>query len=547
MPFGLTNAPAVFQALINDVLRDVINRHVFVYLDDILIFSETLDQHIRHVRHVLQRLLENRLFAKAEKCEFHRATVQFLGFVVSKGRLEMDPVKTQAVTSWPTPAGRRELQRFLGFANFYRRFIRNYSSVVQPLTALTSTRVPFLWTPEAEVAFSALKTRFSTAPVLIMADPERQFVLEVDALDTGVGAVLSQRGGDDKVHPCAFFSRRLSPAERNYPIGDRELLALKLALEEWRHLLEGSAIPFLVWTDHRNLEYLRTAKLLNPWQARWSLFFSRFRFSLSYRPGSKNVKPDALSRLHLLSQSSDVPTTVLPADMLVTATHLDIESLVERALEGVTAPANSSAGQLYVPEEVQSEVLTWTHSSQLACHPVVHHTLALLGHRFWWPSVHRDTTEFVSACPVCAQAKGGSLCPQGLLQPLSVPHRPWSHIAESRSHTVILSVVDRFSKYAHFIPLPKLPSAKETAQLRLQQVFRLHSLPREVTSDRGPQFTSAFWGAFCKQVGAKPQLSSGFHPQTKGQMERLKQELSPLSQVPAAWWSSHLTPGQVCL
>ena len=137
----------------------------------------------------------------------------------------MDPAKTQAVTLWPTPTGRKELQRFLGFANFYRWFICNYSSVVQPLTALTSMRVPFQWTLEAEVAFSALKTRFSTAPVLIMADPERQFVLEVDALDTGVGVVLSQRGGDDKVHSCAF-SHRLSPAERNYPIWDRELMAL---------------------------------------------------------------------------------------------------------------------------------------------------------------------------------------------------------------------------------------------------------------------------------------------------------------------------------
>ena len=268
--------------------------------------------------HVLQWLQENRLFAKAEKCEFHRSTVQFLGFVFSMGRLEMDPAKTEAVTLWPTPAGRRELQRFLGFANFYRQSIRNYSSVVQPLTALTSTKVPFLWTLEAKAAFSALKTRFATAPVLIMANPERQFVLEVDASDTRVGTLSQRGGGDNKMHPCTFFSHHLSPAEQNYPI-DRELLALAL---EWLHLLEGSVVPFLVWTDHRNLEYLRTAKLLNPRQARWSLFFIRFPFSLSYRLGSKNVKPDALSHLHSPSQSSEVPTTVLPAKTLVTAIHL---------------------------------------------------------------------------------------------------------------------------------------------------------------------------------------------------------------------------------
>ena len=176
----------------------------------------------------------------------------------------MDPSKTEAVMSWPTPTDRRELQRFLGFSNFYRRFIRGFSSTVRPLTALTSTKDPFRWTPEAETAFTGLKTWFSTAPILVMPEPEVQFILEVSASDTGVGAVLSQWAPDGKVHPCAFFSRHLTPAERNYAMGDQELLALMLVLEEWYHLLVGATVPFLVWTDHRNLEYLRSAKRLNP-------------------------------------------------------------------------------------------------------------------------------------------------------------------------------------------------------------------------------------------------------------------------------------------
>ena len=196
MPFGLTNTPAVFQALVNDVLCDIIKHNVFVYLDDILVFSETLEKHVAHVRLVLQRLLENRLYAKAEKCEFHRSTVQFLGFVVSRGKIAMDPSKTEAVMSWPTPTDRRELQRFLGFSSFYQRFIRGFSSTVRPLTALTSTKVPFCWTPEADTTFTALKMGFSTAPILVMPDPEWQFILEVDASDTGAGAVLSQRAPD---------------------------------------------------------------------------------------------------------------------------------------------------------------------------------------------------------------------------------------------------------------------------------------------------------------------------------------------------------------
>lgn len=207
MPFGLTNAPAVFQGLINDVLRDILNIFVFVYLDDILIFSRTLAEHTQHVQLVLHRLLENSLFVKAKKCEFHAKTVSFMGYIVAEGSIEIDPAKVSAVTSWPVPDNRKQLQQFLGFDNFYRRFIRNYSSVAAPLTALTSTKKGFDWTPAAGEAFNALKARFTSAPILQVPDPDRQLVVEVDASDIGVGAILSQRSlGDNKLHLCAFFS-----------------------------------------------------------------------------------------------------------------------------------------------------------------------------------------------------------------------------------------------------------------------------------------------------------------------------------------------------
>ena len=357
-----------------------------------------------------------------------------------------------------------------------------------------------------------------------MPNPEQQFVLEIDASDTGAGVVLSQRAPDGKVHPCAYLSRRLSPAERNYAVGDRKLLALKLALEEWRHLLEGLTVPFLVWTDHRNLEYLRSAKRLNPRQARWSLLFNHFDFTLSYRLGSRNVKPDALSRLHASPPETETPETILLLRTLVAATRLEIEDQVERSLGGEAIPVDTPTNRMYVLKGVRSEVLKWAHSSSLACHPRVCCTLALLRLRFWWPSARRDLEEFVAACPVCARAKGNSQRPQGLLQPLLVPHRPWSHIAidfvtglpESQGSSIILTIVDHFSKSAHLVPLPKLPSSKETAQILIEHFFQLHRLPMEVTSDRGPQFTSAFWKAFCALVGVKPKLSSGFHPQTNG-------------------------------
>ncbi len=549
MPFGLSNSPAVFQALVNDVLRDMVDQFIYVYLDDILIFSSSLQEHVQHVRRVLQRLLENGLFVKAEKCAFHAQSVPFLGFIVSPEGVRMDPDRVKAVVNWPTPDSRKALLRFLGFANFYRRFIRNFSQLAAPLTALTSTKMTFRWSNAAEAAFTKLRGRFVSAPILRAPDPTRQFVVEVDASEVGVGAVLSQRAtSDDKVHPCAFFSHRLSPAERNYDIGNRELLAVKLALEEWRHWLEGSGVPFIVWTDHKNLEYIQSAKRLNSRQARWALFFGRFDFSISYRPGSKNIKPDALSRIFDISDRPVSPECIIPERLVVSAVTWEIESKVRTALEGVTPPPGCPTGRLFVPEGLRSNVIQWGHCSNVACHPGIGRTMFLIKQRFWWRAMARDIREFVLACSVCARGKTSNRPPEGLLQPLSVPSRPWSHIAldfvtalpPSLGNTVVLTVVDRFSKAAHFIPLPKLPSAKETAATVVDHVFRIHGLPADVVSDRGPQFVSKFWREFCRLLGATVSLSSGFHPQTNGQTERANQDLERVlrclvTQNPTSW------------
>ncbi|KAK3569717.1 hypothetical protein QTP86_003565 [Hemibagrus guttatus] len=269
MPYGLANAPSVFQDFIHEVLREFLHRCVLVYIDDILIYSRSLAEHRQHVVEVLGCLREFQLFLKAEKCSFHQPSVQFLGYNISSSGIQIDEGKITAVRDWPAPATVKELQRFLGFANFYRRFISNYSSIADLLTNLLRNKPKsLLWSPAAEGAFNTLKRAFTTAPLLIHPDPDKPFVVEVDASTTGVGAVLSQQQGNpSRLHPCAFFSHKLNPAERNYDIGNRELLAIKLALEEWRHWLEGARHPFLVLMDHKNLEYLRAAKRLNPRQA----------------------------------------------------------------------------------------------------------------------------------------------------------------------------------------------------------------------------------------------------------------------------------------
>ncbi len=455
----------------------------------------------------------------------------------------MDPAKVRAVMDWPVPDSRTALQRFLGFANFYPRFIRNFSQVAAPLTALTSTKSHFTWSNAAQEAFDRLKRLFSSAPILITPDTSRQFIVEVDASNVRVGAVLSQRSSqDDRVHPCAFFSHRLSPAERNYDVGNRELLAIRLALGEWRHWLEGAAQPFIVWTDHRNLTYIRSAKRLNNRQARWASFFGQFDFTISYRPGSKNTKPDALSLQFDSSEDGSATETILPDGLVVGAMVWGIEQQVKRALACVTIPQECPAGRLFVPRSVRPAVLRWSHASKLVVHPGIRGTLATIRQRFWWPALARDVRHFVICCPVCTQSKSSNSPPAGLLRPLPIPSHPWSHITldfvtglpPSAGNTVVLTVVDRFSKAARFIPLPKLPAAKETALAVFRSRFRVHGLPTDIVSDRGPQFVSQFWREFCRQIRATVSLSSGFHPQTNGQAERVNQILRRLLRTLAA-------------
>ena len=296
-------APASFQNYINDTLgKDILDRFVSAYLDDILIFSNSLKEHRQHVKIVLQRLTIAGLQLDISKCEFEVHETKYLGMIIQSrlengqlGQIRMDPEKVAAIRDWETPGNAKEIQIFIGFANFYRRFIKSFSKIALPMTRLTRKDIPFKWSDEAKEAFQALKDAFTSSPILQHFDPDLPCTVETDASDDAVGGVLFQPNPDGILQPVAYFSKRHSPAEGNYEIYDKELMAIVRAFEEWRPELEGSPEPINVVTDHRNLEYFMSSKQLSRRQARWSEFLSRFDFVIKYRPGSQ-CRADGLSR-----------------------------------------------------------------------------------------------------------------------------------------------------------------------------------------------------------------------------------------------------------
>lgn len=303
MPFGLTNAPATFQAHINSIFVDLLDITVIVYLDDILIFSKDPADHLKHVREVLYRLKQNNLYCRLDKCIFSATEVDFLGFVVSTNGIAMEKSRVKSIEDWPVPGTFREIQVFMGFANFYRRFILGFSGIAQPLTALLKGMTNGVKTGEfdlgdkGKLAFKTLQDAFTKAPVLVHFDPTKKSRLETDASGFAIAGVISQQvvtihKADGKPqkhwHPVAFYSRKMIIAERNYEVHDSELLAIVESFKHWRHYFEGSNFPIEVLTDHNNLRYFMTTCKLSGRQARWALELSRYDFEIHHRPGTLN-------------------------------------------------------------------------------------------------------------------------------------------------------------------------------------------------------------------------------------------------------------------
>jgi hypothetical protein len=469
--FGLTNAPATFQAVMNRVLAPYINRFVVVYLDDILIYSRNAEEHAEHLRLVLQALRSHKLQCRLAKCDFNRPEIAYLGHIVGRNGIRVDPKKIETVRTWPQPKTATELRSFLGLTNYFRRFVQGYSSLVACMNELLRQHVPFRWGPDQQAAFDRLKLLLTTAPVLRLPDFSKPFEVITDASVNGTGAVLMQEG-----HPIAFASKKLSPAERNYTTGEQELLAVINALKEWRCYLESTTECTLV-TDHNPLTYLQGQPVLSRRQARWMEYLSRFHYRWLYRPGRVNVA-DPLSRnpMLLLLTGAEADEPSIPEE-LARKTAADEWFTSAKHTVGLTRRPDgtwtktSKAGETVavVPNcrALRRRIIRECHDTPTAGHPGITRTTENVNRTFWWPTLARDVEEYVRACDACQRNKARSGKTPGLLQPLPIPNQPWESVSVDfipalpptpRGHNSIAVFVDRLTKMVRMAPTRSTPT-----------------------------------------------------------------------------------------
>ena len=387
MSFGLTNAPTTFCNLMNDVLFDYLDAFVVVYIDDIVVYNQTLNEHKMHLKKVFQWLREHKLYVKPEKCEFAREQITFLGHKISEGQIQMDERKVQAVIDWPTPTKVTELRSFLGLANYYRRFIKGYSKIVSPLTDLLKKDRAWDWDIECQMAFESLKQAISKEPVLQLPNLDLPFEVQTDALDKALGGVLVQEG-----HPVAFESRKLNGEEQRYSTHEKYMTAVVHCLQQWRHYLLGGI--FTVVTDNVANTFFKTQKKLSARQARWQEFLVEFNFQWLHRPRRHNIVADALSQKEAVAYIMTLSKVISDFnERIKKAAGLDVgyEKLRQQVRNGEIRKywlgsdlLVFKGGRLYVlVGGLQRELLKETHDSKWAGHPGVEWTMALLSRSYY--------------------------------------------------------------------------------------------------------------------------------------------------------------------
>ena len=551
MPFGLRNAPPTFQRAMSQALEGLDHCSV-VYIDDILIFSKTKDEHLKHLSAVFKALSQHQYHVRLPKCEFFRDEVEFLGHNLTKDGITTQQPKVDALQGWQTPfSTTRQVKSFLGAVAWYQCYIPHFASQAAPLYALTSTRRKIVWTEDCEQAVVSLKHSLTHAPVLARWQQHRDTRVITDASKVGVGAVLEQKH-EQGWRPISFWSRKLRKPELNYSATDLEWLAVVIPVTRvWHWLLEGK--PFTICSDHKALERKLCKSAHDPpisdRQARWIESLTKFPYHFEWIQGINNTLADALSRNPTPHGNSTVTTVhsmlvgLRKRLRVVAAQDASYAQLVKQAedpqsdLQVTQGLVSDAQGRICVPQddEVRTLIIAEAHDSPMAGHFGMDRTLELVQRNWYWKGMQRDVREYVRTCTICQRAKHSTSKPPGELHPI-IATRPWEILTldfvsglpkdTKTGFSQILVMVDKFTKYVLLEACAADIDAKQTACIFTRRVVCEHGVPAVVISDRGPQFAAKVWTVILKSLGSRTALATTHHPQTDGQSERVIQTLT---------------------
>ena len=588
LPFGLSGGPSSFMLIMNAAFRDLLDRGLSLYMDDVIIYTKTRDEHLKLLKQVFEILRTNKLFVKISKCEFLKSSVEFLGHKVSVQGTQMLSSKIESILNWPQPKSVKQVQSFLGLCGFYRKYIKNYSQVTLPISNLVNSNHKFEWTAECESSFKLLKQLISSDPILILPDYNREFVLNTDASGFAIGAVLQQYDDSGQLRPIAFYSKKLSDAERNWPVYELEAFSIVQSIKEFRSYLAGK--KFKVITDHQSLKYLKTQPSLTPKQHRWLVGLVDFDFDIEYRPGRQNVVADSLSRrADYDSTNSTASTNPNPVNVnsiielksvsnstveLIRASQsndkfcqsvvnnqISSSEMKKRELKLVDNSLVMKCNKIYIPDDRQlkTQLLEIYHDNKLAGHMGVRKTIQLISRQLHWSGLTSDVTDWIKTCSVCCKSKTSTQKPIGLLKSIDPPNRNWQCVhmdfvgplVNSKGYDFLLVVIDSLSKLTHLIPTVQTVSAVQTAKLFFDNVIRLHGVPDYIISDRDARFTSNVWSEICRLLNIKLKMSSAFHPETDGLAERMNRTVIQLlrssSNFKSNDWADNLTATEIAI
>jgi hypothetical protein len=506
-------------------------------MDDILVFSKTLEEHKKHLQEVFAILQANSLYLKKSKCSFAQTKIEYLGHVISSAGVATAPDKIQAVKEWETPENAKQLRSFLGLAGYYRKFIQHYGLISKPLTDLLKKHSQFIWTPQHQHCFDTLKNALITAPVLSLPDFSKPFIIETDASDKGIGAVLMQQG-----NPVAYLSKALSNRSQALSTYEKECLAIILAVDRWKPYLQH--LPFTIATDQRSLIHLGEQTLTDGVQHKAFVKLLGLQYQIMYKKGLDNKGADAMSRKTFHSEICAISAPKPRWLDIITEGYMQDTSTKQLLTELSISGSNDKGfslhnglirykGRIWLGNHTDAHqaILLALHDSGIGGHSGISATYSKIKALFAWPRMKQDITDYVNKCQVCQQAKSEHSKLPGLLHPLPVPTEVWQIVSldfieglpKSNKFDTILVVIDKFTKYAHFIPLSHPYTAISIAHLYFSNIYKLHGLPQILISHRDRIFTSSFWKELFTLSQTTLNMSSSHHPQTDGQTERLNQ------------------------